>query len=131
MTEIKTEKVVVEKSPKEVFNFLSDMNNLRKLMPPQVTYWVNTENDCTFTVTGMASLGLKYEKKNPDSEIIFSRHGKVLFDYFLRCNIEPVGDISSLQLNLEADLNPFLKMMAEKPLTNFLKYLAERLPQVI
>ena len=36
------------------------------------------------------------------------------------------GSASQLKLVFDADLNPFLKMVAEKPLTNFLNLLVDK-----
>lgn len=127
MTRIDSEEVTLNKSPEEVFNFLSDFNNLQKLMPEQVTDWQSTETDCNFTIKGMASLGMELDEKTPHSQIKMKRKGKAPFDFNLFCNIIPTAQSSEtkIQLAFDADLNPFLKMMAEKPLRNFLNILVE------
>ena len=126
MTNIESRKGLIKKSQKEVFNFLSNFNNFKNLMPEQVTDWKSDTESCGFTLKGMASLGMKYEKKTADSEISIIPDGKVPFDFKLICLITPDNSHSILQLKFEADLNPFLKMMAEKPLQNFLDLLINR-----
>lgn len=125
MTRIESEKTLINKSQAEVFNFLSDFNNFKQLMPDQVENWSSTSEECSFTIKGMATLGMKIAEKKPDSEIKIIRNGKAPFDFVLNCMIsqgEP-GVNCFLQLFFDADLNPFLKMMAEKPLKNFLNIL--------
>ena len=71
---------------------------------------------------------MAYAEKIPDSQIKIVKNGKALFDFILYCNISPVSEnpsSSNLQLAFDADLNPFLKMMAEKPLRNFLNILVK------
>ena len=126
MTRIESQKAEVNKPAVELFNFLSDFNNYQKLMPDQVVNWKSTAEDCSFTIKGMASLGMKISEKIPNSEIRIIANGKVPFDFKLFCMIEDKGTASAIQLLFDADLNPFIKMMAEKPLTNFLNLLVNK-----
>lgn len=128
MTRMESQQVEINQSPAEVYNFLSNFNNYQQLMPEQVTDWVSDEETCSFNIKGMASLGMAIESKVPFSEIKIKRNGKAPFDFFLFCKIGngQSANSASLQLYFDADLNPFLKMMAEKPLTNFLNLLVNR-----
>lgn len=123
MTRIESRKETIAQPAEQVFQFLSDFNNIGKLMPEQVEGFTVDGETCKFTIKGMASLGLKYEQKTPNSEIVMVKHEKAPFDLKLICKIEDKGAESGLQLFFDADLNPFLKMMAEKPLENFLNLL--------
>ncbi len=126
MTRIESPAAEVQKSAAEIFNFLSDFNNMQKLMPEQVVDWKSSTEECSFTIKGMLSLGMKYAGKVPNSLIEIIPNGKVPFNFKLICTIEDKGASSVTRLTMEADLNPFLKMMAEKPLNNFVNMLAER-----
>lgn len=127
MTRIESEKAIIQKPAEEVFNFLSEFSNIGHLMPEQVEGFISDGETCKFTIKGMATLGLKYESKTPHSEVVMAKHEKAPFDLKLICRIDPKDNQSSeLQLIMDADLNPFLKMMAEKPLTNFLNLLVKK-----
>ncbi len=126
MTRLESNKVLIGKKPEEVFAFLSDFNNIGKLMPEQVEGFSTDGLTSSFTIKGMAKLGLIYESKKAFESITMKSHGKVPFDFSLICSLEPIGDETGLTLFLDADLNPFLKMMAEKPLTNFLNLLVNK-----
>ncbi len=128
MTRIESEQVTIQQSQEEVFKFLSDFNNFKKLMPEQVTDWISDTETCSFNIKGMASLGMAIESKTPHSEIRIKKNGKAPFDFYFTCVMGPLdsGNNSTLKLFFDADLNPFLKMMAEKPLTNFLNLLVNR-----
>jgi carbon monoxide dehydrogenase subunit G len=128
MTRIESDKTDVNKSKEEVFNFLCNFNNFEKLMPEQVTNWQSTEEECSFTISGMATLGMKMVEKRPSDYIKVERNGKAPFDFTLECLLkEKTTAQSEVQLAFNADLNPMLKMMAVKPLTNFLNLLVQRL----
>ena len=128
MTRIESDITPVTKSPEEIYNFLSNFNNFEKLMPEQVTNWQSTEEECSFTIAGMASLGMKITDKTPYSLFKVARNGKAPFDFGLDCIIkESTPGQSTVQLAFDADLNPMMKMMAVKPLTNFLNLLVGKL----
>ncbi len=127
MTRIESEKVKINKSASEVFTFLSSFSNIGSLMPEQVEGFTTEGETCKFTIKGMATLGLKYESKTPNSEVVMTKHEKAPFDLKLICKIDEVDSQNAdLQLFFDADLNPFLKMMAEKPLANFLNLLVRK-----
>lgn len=130
MTRIESDKVIVKKTQAEIYNFLSNFNNFQKLMPEQVTNWQSTEDECSFTIAGMASLGMKIIEKTPNSQIKVTRNGKAPFDFNLDCAIKDLSKNCEVQLAFDADLNPMLKMMAVKPLTNFLNLIVHKLNEL-
>jgi carbon monoxide dehydrogenase subunit G len=131
MTKIESEKVTIDKPAKEVFDFLSDFNNFEKLMPEQVTNWKSTHDECSFTIQGMASLGMKIVEKTPNTLIKIEKNGSAPFDFSLNCLIGEKEQQSTIQLAFDVDLNPMMKMMAVKPLTNFLNILVHKLKDIV
>jgi len=127
MTKIESDKTTVDKTAKEVYDFLSDFNNFEKLMPEQVVDWKSTSDECTFTIKGMATLGMKIIEKTPNSLVKVIKNGSAPFDFTLSCMIDDLQDKCVVQLAFDADLNPMMKMMASKPLTNFLNILVTKL----
>lgn len=130
MTRLESDTVTVNKTAKEVFEFLSDFNNYQRLMPEQVTDWKSTTDECSFTIKGMASLGMKMKERVPFSTIVIEKNGKAPFDFFLTSALEDKGQQCEARLFFDADLNAMMKMMASKPLTNFLNLLASRLKDI-
>ena len=131
MTRIESDKQVLNKSSKEIFDFLSDFNNFQKLMPEQVTNWESTTEECRFTIAGMATLGMKMSEKKPNDYIKVIKNGNAPFDFTLECLMkEKDASKAEVQLAFNADLNPMLKMMAVKPLTNFLNMLVDKMKDI-
>src|ERR1051326_5876662 len=117
-TRIESNTVEIENSAEKVFDYLSDFNNFKHMMPPQVTDWRSTGDECSFNISGMATIGMKIVGKTPHSFIDIRSNGKVPFDFELQVHIQPVSENKcSGKLIFIADLNPMMKMMAEKPLT--------------
>jgi len=128
MTKLESEKVEVNYSKEVLFNFLSNFNNFQKLMPEQVTNWKSTKDECSFTISGMASIGMKITEKIPHSEIKITSNGKVPFNFNLNVFINDAGENKSIgQLVFTADMNPMIRMMVEKPLGNFFNLLAKKM----
>ena len=131
MTEIKSKKVDLEKSNKTVFEFLSDLNNFARLLPSEKIENVATTTDtCHFDIKGMAHIGLKITEKIPFQKIHLIADGKTPFDFQLDIFIEEQPNGSAAQLIFNAEINAFMKMIVEKPLTNFFNMLADKLTEI-
>ena len=132
MTEIKSDLVLIHKSAEDIFNFLSNFDNFGKLMPDQVINWKSSTDSCSFTIKGMADIALKTSEKIPFSKIVWSTEGKAPFDFTLSSVLNDQKDNQTqTQIILHADLSPMLKMMAMRPLGNFVNLLVNKLKEVI
>lgn len=130
-TKLESEKVEINNSAENIFNYLSDFRNFEKLMPSQVTNWQSTSDECSFTINGMATIGMKIIEKTPHSKITITSNGKVPFEFKLYVLLEEKGQANcSGQLLFESDMNPMLKMMVEKPLGNFFNMLAQKMKDI-
>ena len=129
MTTLESNPVTINRPAEEVYSFLSDFRNFSELMPPQVEDWKATSEDCSFTIKGMTQLGMKYKRKIPHSLIEVERNGRVPVEFTLRCHIQG-EQRAEVQFEFEAELNPMMKMLAERPLTNFINLLTEKLQEL-
>jgi hypothetical protein len=128
MTRIESEQVEVARSSESIYKFLSDFNNFKSLMPEQVTNWSSTDSECSFTIKGMATIGMKIVEKIPHSLIKITSSGKVPFNFTLNVELNSIGDNKcNARLVFESDINPMMKMMVEKPLQNFFNLLVRKL----
>lgn len=130
MTRIESDKVEVKKSNKEIFQQLTDFRNFGELMPSQVSNWSATKDSCSFTIQGMANIRMKIEETKPDNYIKIVSEDKTPFDFVLHVHLDEAGKGTVGQLIFEAPLNPFMKMMVEKPLRNFFNYLAGKIKEL-
>jgi carbon monoxide dehydrogenase subunit G len=129
---IESKRVELKESQEKIFNFLSDFRNFEQLIPQdRVSKWTATDDTCAFNINGMADIGMKITNLEKPSAIYINSHGKNPFDFTLTVNITEKGpESSSAKLLFNADVNPFLSMMVEKPLTNFFNMLADKLEQI-
>ncbi|MBT8196430.1 MAG: hypothetical protein HKO56_02875 [Bacteroidia bacterium] len=127
MATIKSDTTDIPQSPKQVFDFVADLNNLESLMPKEVEEWKSDVDSCEFTLKGMARLGMTIKERNETSLVQLENTDVSPFPFTLNCNIESTDDDNTSKVNmvLDAELNPMLSMLATKPLTNFLNILIE------
>lgn len=131
LTKLESEKVEIQNSASNIFNYLSDFRNFEKLMPQQVTNWTASAEECSFTLNGMATIGMKIVDKTPSSKISITSFGKVPFEFKLFVLIDEKDANNCVgQLAFESDLNPMIKMMVEKPLGNFFNVLAHKMKDI-
>lgn len=125
---IETAKVASPNSQQALFNFLSDLNNLEQLMPEgKIDNWKSDKDSCEFSIKGMASIGLRVIDRKPNNEINIESFGKAPFKFKLNILIEEKSaDSAETQIIFDGDVNPFMKMMIEKPLSNFFNMLTTK-----
>lgn len=132
MTSIQSDKQTIHKPLSEVFTFLANANNHQALMPENVYNWSSTEDECKFTIQNMAKLELKFSEKNPDGKITIVPSAPTAFDLNIVWTIESVdANTSAVQMTINADLNPFIKMMAMGPLGKLVNHQAQKLKEIL
>ena len=128
---IESNRTEISKPTSEIYQFLTNFNNFQKLMPEQVVNWQSTEEECSFTIKGMATIGMKIAEKNPSSRIMIVSSGKVPFKFSMEILLNETGPASCTgQIVFDADLNPMMTLMVEKPLTKFCNLLVEKMKTV-
>jgi len=130
MTEFVSERTAVNAPAADIFNFLTDFTNFQHLMPEQITNWKADTDHCSFTIDGLADLSMRIAGKTPENNIHIVADGKNPIDYTLDLFLFPVTESScKVEVAFNADLNPFIKAMASRPLQNFVDLLASKLQQ--
>jgi carbon monoxide dehydrogenase subunit G len=128
MTKIESKARSINQSSEVIFNFLSDFNQFEHLMPDKVINWSSSSDTCQFTISGIASLGMKIVEKQPFNRIQMTHFGNVPFNFDFEVQIHAVDQTKSqVQLVMNAELNAMLKMLAVKPLGDFLEKLLDQL----
>ncbi|MCB0409970.1 MAG: SRPBCC family protein [Flavobacteriales bacterium] len=126
---INTSPKTVKANAETIYNFLFDINNFQELFPAEkIENWNSTEETCTFRIKGMTDIGLKRVASTPHSLIYLDSYGKVPFKFTLNIFLnEKNENETDAHLEFDGEVNPFLKMMVESPLTNFFNMLADKL----
>jgi hypothetical protein len=129
MTNFKSPEVEVSLSAEQLYDKLSNLNNLQDILPSEITDFQSTEDSCSFKMGGMPKVNLVIAKKTAFSKIILQAENSQI-PFSLACNISQNGEKCKAILEVNAELNMMMRMMLEKPLTNFLNASAKRLSQI-
>lgn len=128
MATIESKEVSLNAAPEEVFAYVKDLRNLIELLPKdKISDWQGSETKCTFKVSGGYKIGLEHKSETaPNKLVLNSTEGSAMpFDLDIHFNAQGNGTSAGMVGTL--DVNPFLRMMVEKPLKNLFDYIAERL----
>ena len=125
---IETNHQIINASREEVYNFLIDMNNFEELFPKdKIDNWSATEETCSLKIKSMGQIGLKRVASTPNLLIYLDSYGKSPFKFTLNIYLSEKENGSEVYLDFDGDINPFMKMMVEKPLTEFFNGIVKRL----
>ena len=111
----------------KVHSFLSDFTNFLPLIPnDKITDWTCDSTTCRFVIKGIGEAGLRILEAIPLDKIRYVSNGKVPFNFYLNVHQSVIdGENSTLQLKVEADLNPMMKILASPHLEKFVDVLAD------
>ena len=119
-------------SDEKIYNFISNFNNFKQFVPEdKVKDFEASEDHCKFSVPNIGKIGLRIIEKVPFSTIKVSGDGMANQQFSFWVQLKRVEeDDTRIKFTITADLNPMLKMMASKPLQNFLDKLVETMEHV-
>ncbi|MDB2385002.1 SRPBCC family protein [Polaribacter sp.] len=124
---IEGDKVIVNKSAEETFNFLSDLHNFREIMPENIQKFEVEGKSFLFGLPGMPEIRLVLKEKTPNTNITLGAASSKM-PFTLSADINEIEENKSeVQLNFDGEFNAMMAMMIKKPLTKFITTLTENL----
>ncbi len=125
---IDSNKVNVNADQAVVAAFLKDARNIEHLLPKdQFSDWKATEQECSFKVQGGVIISL-IQDGSEDNAKIFMRSGeKSPFPFQLTIHIQPIENGVEGYISFDGEVNVFLRMMVEKPLTALFNIMSDNL----
>lgn len=131
MTTIHSKKVSITKPASELYSFLQDMNNFEQLLPQgRITEWTSDGISCSFKVQGAATIGLKLNGGDEPKLLKMKATERSPFPFDLDVHLEETEGVTAAWLEFNGDINPFIKMMVEKPLKNLFDHIADRMVKI-
>ncbi|APG63968.1 orotate phosphoribosyltransferase [Tenacibaculum todarodis] len=127
---IKGNTVAVKKSQKEMFEFLTDLQNFEQLMPESIQKFEVDGDSFIFGLKGMPEIRLVLKDTTEYSNITLGAASSKL-DFELVADIEEIDDNSSkVTLDFNGKFNMMMAMMVKKPLTSFIETLTDNLDKL-
>lgn len=115
----------IEEKSEAVFTFLIDMRNFKQFLPDdKVQNWSAEKDNCSFEISPVGKAQLRIVDKEAYSVVKYEGQGLNNTNFFLWVQLKELSETDTrVKITIKAELNPVLKMMASKPLDDFLEKL--------
>lgn len=122
-------KIIVNKSSSELQEMLKNPAEYEHLMPEGLQKFEAREDGFKFSLKGMPEIALKLDQVTDEQVVLKSASSSL--DFALKGNMKPLSDQQTeVQLLFDGNFNPFIKMMVEKPLKNFIDALTDKIEKI-
>ena len=122
-------KIIVNKSGKELVEMLNTPEGYRELMPDSLQSFEVRDQGFKFSLKGMPEIALVIDEVTENQVTLKSASSSL--DFALKGMMNPVNENQTeVQLLFEGKFNPFIKMMVEKPLKNFIDALTDNIEKI-
>lgn len=127
MTVVESERIKIERSAESIFHFLSDLRNYSHLIPTEMGEVTAEKDEASIKLKGLGDFHLSILEKRDNSFIKLLPKGKLPFKFDIEWHLVEDGAQAFVQGKINADLNVFMKMMAESKLRDFVDKQAHKL----
>ncbi len=125
---IDSTQVTVQADVQTVYAFLLNMENLIHILPKDnISDFQADATSCSFKVQGGFIIPLTQVSSTEYTEIKMKSGEKAPFAFNLTIHLKENGDSTDGYIAFDGEVNMFLKMMVEKPLTNLFNYMSTKL----
>ncbi|QDP86180.1 SRPBCC family protein [Chryseobacterium sp. SNU WT5] len=122
-------KIVVNKSSKDLVEMLNNPEGYRGLMPDSLQNFEVREGGFKFSLKGMPEIALVIDEVTENQVVLKSASSSL--DFSLKGLMNAISENQTeVQLLFEGKFNPFIKMMVEKPLKNFIDALTDNIEKI-
>lgn len=131
MTHLESKHVEIAKPAQTLYDFVQDMNNFQQLLPEgRISEWKSDGTSCSFKVQGAATIGLQLDGGTAPELLKLKATERSPFPFTLDVHMKESDGNTTIWQEFNADLNPFIKMMVEKPLQNLFDHIADRMKAI-
>ena len=125
--ELKSNQVSVKASKVQILSFLSNSENLWFILPQdKISDFKADQHSCSFKVQGGITISLVQSGSKEDK--LFLKSGeKTPFPFNLTIHLIENDSLTDGYIHFDGEVNAFLKMMVEKPLSALFNYMSEKL----
>lgn len=113
----------------EAFAFVTDIRNFEQFIPKaNINNWNADKESCSFNVAMLGKVTLRLDEKEEYVKVIFKGDALKKNDFSLRLDIsDNLKSPANVRIMLSAELNPMIKMLAAKPIDQFLGKLIDEM----
>ena len=109
----------------KVFDFVTDIRNFDRFIPKgTINNWHAERESCSFGVSMLGTVSVRLTQKEKYKQVVFNGDALKKNDFELVLQITGNNDnLADVKVVLNAELNPMMKMIAVKPIGQFLEML--------
>jgi hypothetical protein len=113
----------------EAFSFVTDIRNFERFIPKGViNNWNAEKESCSFGVSVLGTVSVRLAEREKYTKVVYTGDALKKNDFSLILFIsDKVKNQAEVKINLSADLNPIMKIMAAKPISQFLEMLIKEM----
>ena len=119
-------KIILNKPVAELVELLKDPQQYEQMMPDGLQKFEAIADGFKFSLKGMPEIALKVGEVNENKAILRSASSSLDFELTTAMNAVSENQ-TEIQMFFEGKFNPFIKMMVEKPLQNFMNALTDKI----
>lgn len=128
---LESNKVTLDKSAQEVYEFLTKVENFEQIMPEsKQKFEVLNDVRFLFQLKGMPEIVLEQKDQEEYCKVVLGAASEKL-PFTLTANIEEIeAGKTETQLLFEGQFNAMMGMMIKKPIQNFINSLSDNLGKI-
>ena len=111
----------------QIYAIVSNCNRFGAFIPEQIKGWKSTEDNCQFTVEGIATMEVSIVEKIPFYKVKFQVSNDKNIPMELEIIIENQSDTREIEIFMRADVPIFLQPLVKKPMQNLVDVMAARI----
>lgn len=129
LSQFKSRTGLLTSSAEECFAFVTDIRNFKRFIPgDSISNWQSERDSCSFSVSMLGSVSMRIARKEEYSRVVFNGDALNKNDFELVLHIaDNPNKLAEVMVELNADLNPMMKMIATKPIGQFLEMLIKEM----
>ena len=122
----------IPENEEKIFTFLSNFSNIEPLIPKEnLTSWEFHKEGCKLGISGIGEIELKVVEKKPFKLIKLGSGNDSAYAFTLWIQLKQAAEKDTrAKLILQADLNPFLQLVAKNPLQKFVDTLVDQMGKI-
>ena len=124
MSSYKSDKIIVKKNGEDLFNTLTEFENLKNFLPANVEKFEVKGETCVIKVANLPEIKLNIHEKISNNFVSYSASQSPV-PFLMKSFIEEIdNDSSYLIFEIDIELNLMTKMMLEKPIKSFINQIS-------
>ena len=127
---ILSEKVEINTSSDKVLDFIQIPSNIEHLLPiDKITDFKSDDQSCSFKVQGGITISLVNNGRSGNEQLFLRSGEKSPFPFKLTIYAQLKNEKTLGYIEFNGEVNAFLKMMVEKPLSALINYMSKKLSE--